>query len=292
MVLGSASVGGSFYAYGDALAKVLSETLNTSVENSPSGGSVANTRLLHNDEIDLGLLQSRFAGMARQSTNMFEDEEPYTDLRIIASIFTFTNVTYVLKESGITKFTDLKGKKIGLGPDPEVFDESARPSFEAHGFDYDNDIERIYASKDAIYRLFGDGSIDAVSEDLGGLQADPALLQIASTKDVLILGYDKELMEKAGVPVAMIPKGSVVGAEADTWAYKMGAVVFATTTRMSDDVVYLITKALHENLETIAQLTPEALEGVANPAILARDLQIVYHLGAVRYWEEVGLWGI
>jgi TRAP-type uncharacterized transport system substrate-binding protein len=153
-------------------------------------------------------------------------------------------------------------------------------------------MERFYASLGDIYNVLNDGRIDAISTEFGGLQPAPGLVELLTTKEIRVIGYDKALMDAAGIGVARVPKGSFPGVEEeDIWGEDAGAVVIFTSNRMPEDVVYLMAKSIHENLEELSVLAPFAKQAIADPTILAQDLPIVYHVGAVRYWEEVGLWG-
>ncbi|MFQ5874780.1 MAG: TAXI family TRAP transporter solute-binding subunit [Dehalococcoidia bacterium] len=293
--IASGSVGGDFFAYGEALANVWGQELNLSVDNSPSTGSVENVRLLRGGEIDVAPITSKFGGYARQGIEQYEGDEPYPGLRAIGGIFTFSWGSWVLKSSGLTSIEGLAGQgrkiKVAMGPDPSVTEPDIRPTYEAHGVDWENDIEPFVASYEDAYRLLGDGNIDVFEGGIGGLVPEPGLLEIAASREVLLLEVDADLMRQAGLSTTLIPAGSVPGAETDTYGFLFGTAILATTDRVSDDDAYRLTKVWHENLERVAELTPAAQEAIANPKLLTKDVEIVYHPGAIRYWEEIGLWG-
>ena len=136
-----------------------------------------------------------------------------------------------------------------------------------------------------------DGRIDAISTEFGGLAPAPGLVELLTTKEIRVIGYDKALMDAAGIPISLVPAGSFPGVEEDIWADYAGGVVIFTSNRMPDEHAYLIAKAIHENLDELSVLAPFAKQAIADPAVLALDLPIVYHVGAAKYWEEAGLWG-
>ena len=144
--IASGSVGGDFYAYAEALAKVLNSELGINAEAQPTAGSVENVRLLRDGLVDIAPVSAHFGGYLRRGIDLFSDDEPYPGFRALTGIFTFTGTAIVLKDSGITNILDLKGKDFvfGPGPSPAASDSENRPVWEAHGFDYDA-LNKVYA---------------------------------------------------------------------------------------------------------------------------------------------------
>src|SRR5579885_3324522 len=56
LTLGTASPGGVFYVYGEAVAKILTESLKIQVNPLPTQGSEHNVRLIESGDAQLGLL--------------------------------------------------------------------------------------------------------------------------------------------------------------------------------------------------------------------------------------------
>ena len=62
-----------------------------------------------------------------------------------------------------------------------------------------------------------------------------------------------------------------------------------TSTKVSDDVIYRVTKALHENKKDLVEVFPPF--ALFNPAAMSKaQIGIEFHPGAVKYYQEAKLW--
>src|SRR5215472_149359 len=80
--IGTASPGGTYYVYGEALAKLLTRTLDLPVERLATDGPMQNIELMEAGEAKLG----------------------------------FVTIGIVLQESGIRSVAEMAGKRVGVGP--------------------------------------------------------------------------------------------------------------------------------------------------------------------------------
>jgi TRAP transporter TAXI family solute receptor len=85
----------------------------------------------------------------------------------------------------------------------------------------------------------------------------------------------------------VIPGGMYPGMPYDTRTFGVKAVLLATTDT-SDDVVYKLTKAVFDNLDSFKKLHP-VFFGL-NKDDMAKEAQsIAIHPGAAKYYKEIGL---
>lgn len=294
LTIGSASVGGDFFVLGTAMQQILAETWpDGKFENSVTAGSVENARLLRRKEIDVGVFTITSVALkdAWNGTGGFSEEEPYTELRNLAGFFHFIYHVFTRKDSGVETYADLKGKRVGIGPDPNINDPEYRVFIEAHGLDYMEDLDRVYASYADIFRLTGEGRVDASVTWTSGFKLPVSVQELASAHDLHWLPMRREALEGAGLHVVDFPAGSIPHLDEANVAPKYGLVSIATTTDMSDDTAYALVKVLHEKFEQFSELQPAIREAGANPQTLtASSDPIPYHPGAIRYWKEAGLW--
>ncbi|HKK47709.1 MAG TPA: TAXI family TRAP transporter solute-binding subunit, partial [Alkalispirochaeta sp.] len=101
-------------------------------------------------------------------------------------------------------------------------------------------------------------------------------------------GVDELLAELPYYAEAMIPADFYPQAANGTDATTMGVkATLVSSTAVSDDVVYAITKEVFENLDEFTSLHPAF--GVLTQENMLQGLSAPIHAGALRYYEEAGL---
>lgn len=86
---------------------------------------------------------------------------------------------------------------------------------------------------------------------------------------------------------ATIPAGTYSSLTSDVTTFGVRAT-FVTSADVSDDVVYELTRAVFENLETFRNLHP-AFSVLTKEGMIVDGLSAPLHAGAERYYREVGL---
>ena len=61
-----------------------------------------------------------------------------------------------------------------------------------------------------------------------------------------------------------------------------------TSAAQDEELIYQITKGIWENREEIAEQHPAGK--AINPANVARNTGVDYHPGAIRFYQEAGIW--
>lgn len=113
----------------------------------------------------------------------------------------------------------------------------------------------------------------------------PNVIEAAAGGSVALLSLDDEQVEKTGRSRQVIPAGTYPGVDADTVTTSLPVFAF-TTTAMSEDTAYLLTKAFWEEK---AELADESRWWKAvDPALLGEG-EVKLHPGALRYYEEAGI---
>ncbi|HEX2135916.1 MAG TPA: TAXI family TRAP transporter solute-binding subunit, partial [Microvirga sp.] len=116
LTIGSASPGGTYYVYGEGLARILTRELGIPVDMRPTEGPSQNILLLEAGEIQLGFVT---LGAALQAWN---GTAPWTEgkqLRAMRAAFPMYDTPFqfmVLQDTGIQSLADLTGKRVGVGP--------------------------------------------------------------------------------------------------------------------------------------------------------------------------------
>src|SRR5699024_1703307 len=116
------------------------------------------------------------------------------------------------------------------------------------------------------------------------------LTQISAQTDVKLLSLDDDVAQEVegsgSETVYDIPTDAYDFLEEDVQTVAVFAAIIASTTQVSEDVGYEITKATFENADDI---TVEAAQFIDIEEALLGIGDIPLHPGAERYFEEVGL---
>jgi hypothetical protein len=135
-----------------------------------------------------------------------------------------------------------------------------------------------------------DGNIDAMIYTVGHPAA--AIQEATTTCDVKLVDVvgepiDKLVEENPYYRVATIPGGMYDGNDEDTTTFGVGAT-FVTSASVPEDTVYVVAKAVMENISDFQQLHPAFAE--LDPAQMVKDgLSAPLHPGAEKAYKELGL---
>jgi TRAP transporter TAXI family solute receptor len=112
--LGTASPGGVYYVYGEAVARILTEKLGLTVNPLPMQGPVHNVRLVESGGAQLGLVTMEVALQAWNGTADWR--KPARSMRALFPMYDTSFQFTVLRRSGISSVTMLDKLDVGAGP--------------------------------------------------------------------------------------------------------------------------------------------------------------------------------
>ena len=288
--LGTAPTGGAFHPVGCAAANVVSENqgdLNWVVTPQGTKGTQENIRRLAADELQFAMANAAISYFAVKGEGAWK--KPY-DIRAVATIAPNIGIFVTTEASGIKTISDLKGKRVVLGPSGTGFDYFLKPLLQAHGVSYD-DLTPLNGNYIAAGDMLADGKADAAF--MGGAIPIPAVVQLCSTQDVVFLPFDDSVMDKLkDYPFYSvskdIPQATYSDLDQDLPGINVGNMQLITHANVDEDVVYQFTKIMYENREKMAERHPAAK--AINPKNAARDTGTPFHPGAIKYYKEAGIW--
>jgi uncharacterized protein len=288
--LGTAPVGGAFYTVGSAIAEVVNEQkgdMNWRVSAESTGGSMENIRLLTQGKLQFAMSNSSITYFAVRGEGDWEQKH---ETRAVMTLFPNVAMFVTTADSGIQSVADLRDKRVFLGPEGAGFEYFVGPILEAHGLSI-ADLDPRYGSQQSAVDLLGDGAV--VAAMIGGGVPNPALAQMAQARPVRLIPYDEAAKEKliAQYPFfepAMIPGGTYTGLAEDYHGLNVGSAHLITHANVHDQLVYEFTKRIYENREQVAKRHRAAKD--ITPETVARANGTEFHPGAIRYFEEIGVW--
>jgi len=285
IAIGTASPGGTYYVYGQALADTLSGALGIEVTAQATQGSTRNIILVETGHAALGLTTMGVGWEAWNGTGEWTKGQQFRSMRAILPMYDSPFQIAVARRSTIKSFEQLAGKRIGAGPRgstsgtyfPRIFEMLKIPAVLSYG-----SIEETTSQITA-------GQLDGIVLATG--VPVPALLELdqkvgmefipLSTEQIGIL---KQRMPE--LSDSMIPSGTYPSLTADY--HTVGLFNFVVAHKdLPDDLVYRIVKAAFDKHAQLVQGHSAARETI--PANINRDTFMPIHPGAVRYYREVGV---
>ena len=285
LTLATASPGGVYYVYGDALAKILTEKLGIPVNPLPTQGSIQNVKLIDSGAAQLGLIAMSTGLEGWNGTGEWTKGARFRNIRALFPMYDNPFQAVALLRSGITNWAQLNGKRIGVGPPSGIAATHAPAILKIVGIS----SQLSYGSYDGMAVELLDGRIDAMLVNLGA--PAPTIQDAVSKEPVVFLSFSAEQMEaiRKEMPEfgpSTIPAGTYRYLDQDY--ITIGAPNFAIgRADLPDDLVYQLVKAVFANQPRLVKATSAASDTL--PQNVVKNTFLPFHPGAVRYYREIGI---
>jgi TRAP transporter TAXI family solute receptor len=261
--IATGGVGGVYYPYGGAIARVISQHVpGVQATVEVTGGAIDNLKLLQQGKVDLAFTLADTLAEARAGSGPFKDTGPVT-ARSIASLYTnFTHVV-VRQGSGIARIADLRGKVVSMGSPGSGTELVADRVLSAAGLDPRADITRQSLGVADSVGAMKDGKLDAFVWS-GGVPT-PSVQDLAATP-----GFQLALLPHADLLPALerahggdlyravaVPAGTYRGVNADVPVIGVLNLLVASAS-LDDGLVQDIMRAMLDHRAALEAAHPEA----------------------------------
>lgn len=287
--IGTAPPGGAWYGIGGALADIItSEVEGVKAIAEVTGAAIENVKLMGTKKIDIGFTINDIAKAGYEGEAPFK--EKYPNLRtLVSSIQKGSLQVVALKSAGLEYVSDLKGKRVAVGPSGHGSLKNLREIFEVLGFTF-NDIKPVYLPYEQSLTALGDKKVDAAVIYVA--PPAPSIKEFAITHEIKLLGLKDEelnlLIKKYPNYIPdKLPKTLYKGMEKDLLTVSTANVILVDA-GLSEEIVYKITLAIFKNIEKIQASHPSA-KGF-NLQVATKGASVPFHPGAIRYFKEQGVW--
>jgi len=288
------STGGTYYPLGGAMANTWNKYMtNVQVTSQPGGASVESINRVNAGEVELGMAMNNIADDAWNGKGSFK--EPAKNFRAIGVIYPEVYQGVALADSKIKTITDLKGKKVAVGPVGSGTAVLSEAVFSVAGLDITKDVKSEFAAFGDAANKMKDGQLQA---NFGVLSCPAAAIQdIMTARKIEVIEIKGELFEKIKEQYPFfsqykIPAGTYGNAE-DKYTINCQAALYVSP-KLSEDVVYNLTKIWFEKTAEVAQahaaakwLADELAAGKLETAIAGITTPL--HKGAYKYFTEKGI---
>lgn len=297
-ILATATIGGTYYPVGVALATLTKVRLQGSkgidMSAISSAGSGENIRLLRENQAQFAILQGLFGLYARDGSGPVQAEGPQRNIRSICGLW--GNVEHVVIRKSFVRtgtFDDilnLRGRRFSMSARNSGTEHSNRFIFANYGID-PNMFELVYLGFGPSVEALLSGQIDGANPGGGVPVAAITQLFARAANDFQILEFTDEQAKKADGETGLYVPFTIPANSYPNQPNPIRTIVqpnfLACNASVPADDVYEITKAIFENLpflHGIHAATREikletALDGMVNPV----------HPGAAKYYAEKGI---
>jgi len=289
VTVGTNATGTLYNQIGTAVAKTLQDELGVSAAAQPFAGTSVYLPKLQRGEVELGLNSGLDSATAFAGKD--EYKQPHDKVRGAIMVFYAYYGMYAKASSGLTTVAELRDKPVVMAYRAVAsFDKVNEAVIATAGLTVDDVKAQTVTGIPETVRDIVDGRSVAGGTITGFPALREADASVSGGLLVLKLGENEQpINDLPGFDVAEIKPGpAFVGVKEPMRAPRF-SVFLNTSSNMSDDDVYAIVKAVHSNWDGMGEQV-RALKSVKADQLVPLNFGHPYHDGAVRYFEEVGLW--
>ncbi|MDC7123950.1 MAG: TAXI family TRAP transporter solute-binding subunit [Spirochaetales bacterium] len=291
--IGTGGLSGVYYPAGEAISKIVNEKtdeLRIRLTAESTGGSVANVSGMVNGQLSFGLVQSDRLSQAYNGEGYWYNAGPQSKLRVICALHP-ESVTFVAAyDSNIQSVVDLKDKVVSIGSQGSGQWQNSVDTLRAFGIDWKKDINSAVLASSELAIALQSGKIDAYFYTVGHPSGsfEEAISGMRKVHFVPIVLKDSFYTSHKYYSPSLIQIKNYPGVKNEKDVKTFGVrASFCTTTDVSEETVYLITKQLFENLDELKKLHPAL--AVLTKKNMLQGLAAPIHDGAMKYYKEIGL---
>lgn len=288
--IATGGTGGIYYPLAGGFGSIIAKEIpGVTATAEVTGGSLDNMKLVGSGNADVAFTQVDTAVDAINGKDKFPKKLP---IRALAVMYVNIMQVVTLEGNGITKFEDLKGKRVSTGAPGSGTEIFALRLIEAAGMDKDKDMTRERLSAAESGNALKDRKIDAFMFVAG--VPTSAITDVAASPGIKMMLIDHahvvaKVIEKYGpaYSTGVIPKGSYPNQEKDNTVATVWNIM-AVKDDFPEDLAYKLTKVMLEKREDLAKVHKEALNiKVENQ--LSKNAGIPWHPAALKYFSEKGI---
>jgi uncharacterized protein len=286
--LGTATPGGGFPLYGNALAETMNEADPTlSIEPRNTKGSNENIPLLEAGSLDIALVAGEpayeaFAGIGR----------PRTHLKILTAMYSSPGMFVVRADSPYKSIRDLVGRPIAFGAKGSGLPILSRYVLDGLSLKQDEDFQSVYLDRAGdgpamvldgrVAALWGAGigwpGFAAVAGSPGG-----GRFIAPSADEIARIRAKHAFLKPMTVPAGSYPNQNAPIDALGSWSFVLARE------NLPDDVAYRLARSLHGVEGAFCKKLAQACETTAANTVAAAPTPELIHPGVMKYFREIGV---
>ncbi|KJS43135.1 MAG: C4-dicarboxylate ABC transporter substrate-binding protein [Roseovarius sp. BRH_c41] len=292
ITIGTGGVTGAYYPAGGAICRLVNQTrkehgIRCSVEST--GGSIYNINTIREGELQFGIAQSDWQYHAFNGSDQFQEAGAFEGLRAVLALHPEAFTVVARADAGVTNFDDLEGKRVNLGPLGSGTRANMDTLMAEKGWTTDSFALATELKVTEQSAALCDNQIDAFVMTTG--HPAGSLSEATTTCEAVMVevagdAVDALVAENSYYRTATIPGGMYAGTHADTATFGVGATL-VTSANVSDEAVYVLVKAIFDNIEEFRGFHP-AFATLKEDEMISAGLSAPLHPGAEKYYRERG----
>jgi len=289
--IATGGTGGVYYPIGGGMANILSKYVpGMQATAEVTGGSVDNLKLIATGKPYIAFSMADAGQDAYRGEDKFKGTK--VPLRTLMVLYPNRMHVVTIEGTGITKMSDLKGKRVSTGSPGSATEVMAFRVIEASGLDKDRDMTRERLGVAESVNAIKDRKLDAFFW-VGGLPT-AAVTDLANTPGIKIKLIDHgDTVDKMNKKYGQlyvhdtITKATYKGMDADN---KIATVwnILVSNENLSDKTAYAIVKTIFDHKADLVAVHKES-ENFTLENQKASASPIPFHPGAVKYFAERGV---
>ncbi|MEH6404172.1 MAG: TAXI family TRAP transporter solute-binding subunit [Sneathiella sp.] len=290
--MGANQQGSLFYSMGAALSKVMVSKTGKQFRVAPYAGSSTYIPLINAGRLAFGFANGGEATFAYEGTGSF-DQRPNKNLRLVGVAFATQTSFAVPLNSTHKTIADLKGAKLPSGYNSgRTFHYYSNAALATGGMDIEGAQKVPMPNFVKAINAMAQGRVDAALVPMNAGVGKKAMATMKDGWRYVSLGNSPEAQAAVtkNLPSARIvsvsPNKGKTGVTTDpTHMIEVDFYVLVGA-HVADDVVYELTKTMHENKEALGNAFGAFKR--FKPDHMVRENPVPLHPGAVKFYKEIG----
>ena len=283
---------GIYFPIGGAFSSFLGN-LGYKTSATATGATAENINALNTNQGELAIAMADSVIQAVEAFGAYEGKPKAENLRALMGLWPNVCQIVTTEGSGIKKFEDLKGKRIGVGAPNSGVELNARMMFEAHGMSY-ADVRVDYLNYGEAIDQMRNGLCDAafVTSGLG----NATIRELGVSHKVAFVPVEGEararLIKKYPFYIESVIPAEVYGSAQDTQTAAVMNIMLVDV-KLPDQVVYDLLENIYSpaGLEAIGASHGQAKKHITLETALRGILgtSVPFHPGASAFYKDKGL---
>jgi TRAP transporter TAXI family solute receptor len=278
--------GGVWVPLGGALKNMWEKAIPGLQVQTLPGAGIANVRGVDEGKADVGFGNSITSVDGVHGRGSFKHK--VTKACQLANLYPQYFQVVALADSGVNSIADLKGKHIAVQPKGNTAELISQQILQAVGLSYQSASINFVNSYTDAASLMKDGHVQVFT--LGTTVPASSVMDVAAGRDIKLIPVTDEIVTAMRKMNPGYTKGVIKAGSYPKQDHDVPVIIYSThlvvSCALPEQEVYQMVKTMAANVPDMAAIN-KAMTGLT-PKMMAQDIGVPFHPGAVKYYKEVG----